>query len=75
MNPGPFAIALGKYAGIAPAEIGSVAVNDEITLQVSRQESHIALHMHLRMLPMRKMPRRGAIGLFLVTRPFISRAL
>ena len=55
MNPGPFAIALGKYAGIAPAEIGSVAVNDEITLQVSRQESHIALYMHLRMLPMRKM--------------------
>jgi hypothetical protein len=32
MNPGPFAIALGKNAGIAPAEIGSVAVNDEITL-------------------------------------------
>ena len=66
MNASPLTCTFRKYTGVAPAEIRSFAIHHEMPFKVSRKESHIALHVYLWMLPMRKMPRRGAVGIFIV---------
>ena len=71
MYPSPLTIALGEYAGVTPAEIGSFAIHNEVPFKVSRKESHITLHVDLRMLPMREMSRRGTVGIFIVIGTFI----
>jgi hypothetical protein len=71
MNTGPFTIALRKDARIAPTEVSAVTAHDEIPFQISGHEGHIALYMNLGVLPMRKVPSRWSVGVFVVARAFV----
>ena len=52
MDTNPFAIALRKDTRIAPAKVGADTTGDEIPIQITGQEGHIALYVYFGMLPM-----------------------